>query len=165
MTGLPSTMDEALVRSMFTDVGLTVNSVRIMYDTWGVGFSAATVAFVSQDEAEQAMCLFNGQVVEFADTAGKEDGADAAAEGAAEGAEEAPLILKYAGPKQSEMVAISNVPAFMDENMLRDMFKDAGLTVKKITLDKAGGCIIQFGSALEAAAAIEGFSGKFVSTE
>merc|ERR1711957_323961 len=106
-----------------------------------------------------------------------QDGASNDSSGAGSGGDvKRPLMLKFAWKngqqkedEPSDTVYITGLPAFMNDATVAKMFEDVGLDSEFVRCcdDHWGGqgyqaCNVKFRSTLEAATAIEAFSGKFI---
>lgn len=187
MTGVPNTMDQPTLDSMFKNLGFNVSMSRIMFDRQGTGYSAATVKLGSLQEAEQAIALLNNNVIELEGALATGGGGDAGAgwggyggappgppPGAGGGAvSKGKLQLKYSGKDNlpSDNLYMSGLPQAIDQPSLIQMFQAQGLTVgrTKIIPDTKGTgfihALVQLGSLEEAAIAIQMFHGQEIEIE
>eukprot|EP00929_Paragymnodinium_shiwhaense_P010969 TRINITY_DN1160_c1_g1_i1.p1 TRINITY_DN1160_c1_g1~~TRINITY_DN1160_c1_g1_i1.p1 ORF type:complete len:484 (-),score=144.82 TRINITY_DN1160_c1_g1_i1:446-1897(-) len=166
---LPSAITEQAVRDVFANQGLTITSMRVLFDSHGKGTCGAMVRLTSQPEAEMAISLLNGTTMHAVPEALAQQAAGG--KGAAGGPK--PLHLKYAGRDNnpSENLYVTGLPSQIDDGTLIKMFTDNGFTVtkSKVIYDEWGtgysAGLVAVGSAEEAAAAIQHFSGQVIQIE
>lgn len=157
LSQLPLGIDKATLHELFTGLGYTVQSSRIIEDSQGWGVCAAMVRLASPQEAEGAISMLNNQPITL-------NGA-----GAAPG-EKLPLKVRYAGKdgQPSEVVYITGVPSNVDEAMLAQVFAAVGLTAEKskIMYDQFGtgycAAMATLGSIEEATKAIDALNGQII---
>eukprot|EP00928_Gymnodinium_smaydae_P099231 TRINITY_DN940_c0_g1_i2.p1 TRINITY_DN940_c0_g1~~TRINITY_DN940_c0_g1_i2.p1 ORF type:complete len:1251 (-),score=304.53 TRINITY_DN940_c0_g1_i2:140-3784(-) len=167
ITGLPNSVDQALLNQMFSDAQFTVQRSRIIPDSRGTGFSAAMVQVGSVEEATAAIAAFHGQSVIGPDKTESVARAPAPKTG---GEASGVLQVKFLGQNQdpSDGLYLTGVPSTVDQATLNQMFTAQGFTVQrsKIIADTKGrgvtAAMVQVASVDEARAAIEAFNGQTV---
>jgi RNA recognition motif-containing protein len=152
INGLPSPkVDEKWLRDYFESLELTITSMKALPDKNGAGFSQALVRVESQEQAETAIALLNGEICP----------ADAAAK--------PKLVVKYGGDsgEASDSLYIQGLPPpQVDVNSLKEVFAALELTVlrcKAIPDTKGFGAscaLLQLASTDEATTAIELMNGE-----
>jgi hypothetical protein len=181
ISGLPGTITQEALMSLFQGLGLMVQRSRIIPDTRGTGRGAAMVQVGSLEEAASAIVQLNGQIVE-----GAEGGAAAAQAVPPQTLSSAPtgqivraptpatpgiLQVRYAGATQSpsDNLYITGLPGVsVDNASLESMFTAQGFQVMrcKCIADTRGvgscAAMVQLASAEQAAAAIEMMNGQSV---
>jgi RNA recognition motif-containing protein len=167
ISGLPSPqVDIESLKEVFAMLELVVEKCKPIPDYKGFGSSCALVTLPSQEDAEKAIGLFNGEVcTDFrAATSGSNTWSKPAP----------PVKVVYAGSDDtpSDNLYISNLPSpGTTDAALAQLIKGVGCTYKrsKIIPDTKGwGCcaaMIQVGSMEEAAALIEELNGQTLSNE